>query len=50
MPDGSTLHCSKCNKYYLNNNGKVGDETSSPYKKRVLYIKNEQEILRELII
>ena len=30
-PDGNTLHCRKCNKYFKNNNGSVGDETTSPY-------------------
>ena len=38
MPDGKTLHCNKCNKYYTNNNGEVGSETSSPYTRNdVLY-------------
>ena len=38
MPDGKTLHCDKCNKYYTNNNGEVGNETSSPYTRNdVLY-------------
>lgn len=38
MPDGTTLHCNKCNKYYINNNGSVGDETTSPYTRDdVLY-------------
>ncbi len=38
MPDGRKLHCNKCNKYYLNDNGNVGDETSTPYtNKDVLY-------------
>jgi len=40
MPDGSHLYCNKCEKYYLNNNGDVGDETTSPYDDRnddVLY-------------
>lgn len=38
-PDGSYLYCNKCEKYYLNNNGDVGDETTSPYDKNddVLY-------------
>lgn len=38
-PDGSYLYCNKCEKYYLNNNGEVGDETTSPYDKNddVLY-------------
>lgn len=34
MPDGSHLYCNKCEKYYLNNNGKVGEETTSPYNER----------------
>lgn len=38
MPDGKTLNCDKCNKYYINNNGEVGNETSSPYiDNNVLY-------------
>lgn len=38
MPDGKTLHCNKCNKYYKNENNAVGDETSSPYSdNNVLY-------------
>ncbi len=37
-PSGTTLHCSKCNKYYVNNNGSVGNETSTPYVKNdILY-------------
>lgn len=31
MPDGRVLNCNKCNKYYKNDNGKAGSETSSPY-------------------
>lgn len=30
-PDGTTLYCKNCNKYFKNNNGSVGDETVSPY-------------------
>lgn len=30
-PDGNTLHCRKCNKFFKNNNGAVGDETTDPY-------------------
>ena len=30
-PDGTTLYCKKCNKYFKNNNGSVGEETTSPY-------------------
>ena len=38
MPDGKNLHCTKCEKYYLNNDGSVGNETTSPYDKTdVLY-------------
>lgn len=38
MPLGKTLHCDKCDKYYINDNNSVGSETSSPYKnKNVLY-------------
>ena len=38
MPDGNHLYCYACGKYYLNNDGNVGDETESPYnKKDVLY-------------
>lgn len=38
MPTGKKLYCDKCNKYYLNDNGNVGDETSSPYTRNdVLY-------------
>ncbi len=38
MPDGSHLYCNECEKYYLNNNGKVGDKTTSPYNRNdVLY-------------
>lgn len=38
MPDGQVLSCNKCNKYYKNNNGETGEETSSPYKRNdVLY-------------
>ena len=31
QPDASTLYCKKCNKYFKNNNGTVGEETSYPY-------------------
>lgn len=31
MPDGAIFSCNKCGKYYKNDNGKVGNETSSPY-------------------
>lgn len=38
MPDGKTLYCSNCNKYFVNNNGVAGEETGSPYtRKDVLY-------------
>lgn len=38
MPDGKTLWCNKCNKYFINNNGSVGSETDTPYNKNdVLY-------------
>ena len=33
IPGGTTLYCEKCNKYYINNKGEVGKETSSPYTK-----------------
>lgn len=37
-PDGSRLFCKRCNKYYINDNGKAGAETSSPYiRDDVLY-------------
>ena len=32
MPSGRVLYCSKCDKHFINENGKVGKETSSPYK------------------
>lgn len=32
MPDGTHLICNKCGKSYINNNGKVGEETSIPVK------------------
>lgn len=38
MPSGTTLYCDKCEKYYVNDNGKVGEETSNPYTRNdVLY-------------
>ena len=38
MPDGATLYCNKCEKYYKNDNGNVGEETTSPYiRNDVLY-------------
>lgn len=38
MPSGKTLYCNKCEKYFKNENGNVGDETTSPYtRKDVLY-------------
>lgn len=38
MPDGKVLCCNKCNKYFINDNGTVGDETSTPYtRNEVLY-------------
>lgn len=37
-PDGQYLHCNNCGKYYINKNGVVGKETSSPYTRDdVLY-------------
>lgn len=30
-PDGRVLHCGTCNKYYKNNDGEVGEETTTPY-------------------
>lgn len=38
IPDGKTLYCDRCEKYYINDNNNVGSETSSPYKnKNALY-------------
>lgn len=38
MPDGTNLYCNKCDKCYINNNGKAGDEISFPYEdKNVFY-------------
>ena len=38
MPDGKVLNCPKCNKFYIYDNGTVGEEPSSPYNKgNVLY-------------
>lgn len=38
MPDGKKLYCNKCKKYYVNDNGKVGEKTSTPYtRNNVLY-------------
>lgn len=31
MPDGATLCCNNCNKYFINDNGKVGEVTKYPY-------------------
>lgn len=31
IPDGQFLSCNKCDKYFKNNDGRVGEETSSPY-------------------
>ncbi len=37
-PDGSTLYCKKCDKFFKNENGTVGEETTDPYpNKNVLY-------------
>ena len=37
-PDGITFYCQKCDKYFKNNNGIVGEETVSPYTdKDVIY-------------
>jgi len=33
MPSGKYLYCDKCDKYYKNNNGVVGEETSKPENK-----------------
>ena len=30
-PDDTILYCKKCDKYFKNNNGTVGEETVSPY-------------------
>lgn len=37
MPDGSTLSCNKCNKYFRNKNGTVGEECGSPYTRKDVY-------------
>ncbi len=37
MPSGKTLYCNKCEKYYKNDNGNVGVETTSPYTKSNVY-------------
>lgn len=38
MPGGKTLYCNRCERYYKNDNGNVGEETTSPYtRKDVLY-------------
>lgn len=38
MPSGRILNCNKCNKYYRNDNGKVGEETDRPkYAENILY-------------
>lgn len=37
MPDGKILNCPKCNKYYINDNGTVGAETSSPYTRNDVF-------------
>lgn len=31
MPNGTILHCNKCNKSFKNENETVGDETTTPY-------------------
>ena len=37
-PDGNTLYCKKCEKFFKNNNGTVGEETTDPYPdKNALY-------------
>ena len=37
-PDGNTLYCKKCEKFFKNNNGAVGEETTDPYTdKNALY-------------
>ena len=30
-PDGNTLYYEKCEKFFKNNNGAVGKETTDPY-------------------
>ena len=38
MPDGCTLYCDKCQKYFKNENGVAGKECGTPYKRKdVLY-------------
>lgn len=37
MPDAQTLYCNKCEKYYKNENGNVGEQTTSPYTKNNVY-------------
>lgn len=38
MPDGKTLYCNNCNKYFVNKYGATGEEMGSPYtRKDVLY-------------
>jgi len=38
MPSGITLYCNKCDKYFQNIKGMVGEECGSPYtNNNVLY-------------
>lgn len=37
MPDGKTLYCNPCNKFFINENGVAGNETSSPYENKDVF-------------
>ena len=37
MPTGGTLYCKKCDKYFKNDDGKVGAETTSPYTRNDVF-------------
>ena len=38
QPNGNTLYCEKCKKYFKNNNESVGEETTNPYiNKNAIY-------------
>ena len=34
MEQGNTLYCQKCEKFFKNDNGTVGEEATNPYKNK----------------
>lgn len=49
-PSGNTLYCKKCEKFFKNNNGIVGKETTDPYTDKMLCIRLKYFDFKKLIM